>query len=130
MDTSLLLSEDDALLFGSYIGILQWAVELARIDLTQLVLLMARFQNAPHEGHMAAVLCIFGYVKGHLKAKIVFDLLYCDWMAINWQDNVDWKEFYLDAQEPISPKAPELLGNEVQINIYCDAAHVTCLAMH
>ncbi len=92
MDTSLLLSEDDALLFGSYIGILQWAVELARIDLTQLVLLMARFQNAPHEGHMAAVLCIFGYVKGHLKAKIVFDLLYCDWMAINWQDNVDWKE--------------------------------------
>jgi len=43
LDTSPLLSEDDAQLYGSYIGILQWAIELARIDLTQSVLLMARF---------------------------------------------------------------------------------------
>jgi len=129
MDTSPLLSEDDVQLFGSYIGILQWAVELARIDLTQSVSLMARFRNAPREGHMAAVRHIFGYVKGHLKAKVVFDPLYRDWMSIDWQDSADWKEFYPDAKEPISPKAPEPLGNEVQINIYCDAAHATCLAM-
>ena len=28
----------------------------------------------------------------------------------------------------IPPGAPEALGNEVQINIFCDAAHATCLA--
>jgi len=76
MDTSALLSEDDAQLFGSYIGILQWAVELARIDLTQSVLLIATFQNAPCEGHMTVVLHIFGYINGHFKANIVFDPLY------------------------------------------------------
>jgi len=43
LDTLPLLSEDDAQLYGSYIGILQWAVELAQIDLTQSVLLMAQF---------------------------------------------------------------------------------------
>jgi len=101
---------------------------LARINLTQSVSLTARFQNAPHEGHMAAVLCIFGYVKRHLKAKVVFDPLYCDWTSFDWQEDTDWKEFYPDAQEPISPRAPEPLGNEVQINIYSDAVHVTCLA--
>jgi len=128
MDTTPLLSLDDCQLYGSYIGILQWAVELARIDLTQSVSLMARFRNAPREGHMAAVLRIFGYVKGHLTAKVVFDPAYCDWTTREWHDDADWKEFYPDAAETISPRAPEPLGNEVQINIYCDAAHATCLA--
>jgi len=39
LDISPLLSDDDA----SYIGILQWAVELGQIDLTQSVSLMSRF---------------------------------------------------------------------------------------
>ncbi len=43
LDISPLLSDDDTLLFTSYIGILQWAVELGQIDLTQSVSLMSRF---------------------------------------------------------------------------------------
>jgi len=42
-DISPLLSDDDALLFASYIGILQWAVELGQIDLMQSVSLMSQF---------------------------------------------------------------------------------------
>ena len=42
-DISPLLSNDNALLFASYIGILQWTVELGRIDLMQSVSLMSRF---------------------------------------------------------------------------------------
>jgi len=57
MDTTPLLSPDDSQpYYGSYIGILQWTVELVRINLTQSVLLMAWFCNAHHEGHMMAVL--------------------------------------------------------------------------
>jgi hypothetical protein len=48
-------------------------------------------------------------------------------MRINWHI-ADWKEFYPDAAEPIPPGAPEPLGLEVQVNIFCDAAHATCLA--
>jgi hypothetical protein len=127
LDTTPLLSEDDAQLYGSYIGILQWANELARIDLTQAVSLMSRFRNAPREGHMQALLRVFGYIKGRLNAKVVFDCAYRDWTKVDWHEG-DWKLFYPDAEEPIPPRAPEPRGNEVQINIFCDAAHATCLA--
>jgi len=128
IDVSPLLSEDDVSLYASYIGILQWATELARIDLMHSVALMSRFRNAPREGHMEAVLRIFGYVKGHLRSRLVFDPAYRDWTTVDWYDGADWKEFYPDAVELIPPGAPEALGNEVQINIFCDAAHATCLA--
>jgi len=58
LDISPLLSDNNVLLFARYIDILQWAVELGWIDLTQLVILMSQFWNAPCEGHMAAVFCI------------------------------------------------------------------------
>ena len=128
LDISPLLSDDDAQLFASYIGILQWAVELGRIDLTQSVSLMSRFRTAPREGHMAAVLHIFGYIKSHLNSKIVLDPAYRKWSHINWHEDAEWKEFYPDAAEPIPPHAPEPRGKDAQINIYCDAAHATCLA--
>ncbi len=107
LDISPLLNDDDAQLFASYIGILQWAVELGQIDLTQAVLLMARFHNAPCKGHMEAVLCIFSYIKGHLNSKVVFDLAYHNWMHINWHDDAEWKDFYPDMAEPMPPHAPE-----------------------
>jgi hypothetical protein len=62
LDTTPLLSEDDAQLYGSYIGILQWANELARIDLTQAVSLMSRFRNSPREGHMQALLRVLLWI--------------------------------------------------------------------
>ena len=127
VDTSPLLSEDDALLYASYIGILQWATELGRIDLAQSVALLSRFRQAPREGHMAAVLRVFGYVKGHLRSKLVLDPAYRDWTNVEWY-KADWKEFYPGAAEPIPPGAPEPLGEEVQVNVFCDAAHATCLA--
>jgi len=60
---------------------------------------------------MEAVLRIFRYIKGHLKAKVVFDLMYHDWTSQEWS-HADWKEFYPDAQEPISHKMPELAAWE------------------
>ena len=129
LDISLLLSNDDAQLFASYIGILQWAVELGWINLMQSVSLMSRFCTMPHEGHMAAVLHIFGYIKGHLNSKIVLNPAYQKWSHINWHKDAEWKEFYPDAAEPILPHAPKPQGKDVQINIYCNAAHATCLAM-
>jgi len=90
MDTIPLLSPDDSQLYRSYIEILQWAVELAWIDLTQSILLKAWFCNAPCECHMVAVSQIFlGYVKGRLNAKVIFDLAYHDWTLREWHNDVD-----------------------------------------
>jgi len=126
MDITPLLSLDDCQLFASYIGILQWVVELVQIDLTQAVSLMTQFCNAPCKGHMVAVLRIFCFIKGHLNAKVVFDPAYRDWTTQEWHDDAGWKEFYLDASESIFPWMPEPLGNEVQV--YYNMAHATCLA--
>ena len=77
---------------------------------------------------METVLRMFGYVKSHLQSKLVLYPAYRSWLHIDWH-KADWKEFYPDAAEPIPPGAPEPLGNEIQLNIFCDAAHATCLAM-
>jgi hypothetical protein len=127
LDTTPLLNDDGVSLYASYIGILQWAAELGRVDLAHSVALLSRFRCAPREGHMDTMLRIFGYVKGHLRSKLVLDPAYRDWTRIDWHV-ADWKEFYPDAAEPIPPGAPEPLGLEVQVNIFCDAAHATCLA--
>jgi hypothetical protein len=62
-----------------------------------------------------------------LHSKIVFDPGYPNWSHVNWI-TADWKEFYPDAAEPVPLNQPEPRGNEVQINMFCDAAHATCLA--
>jgi hypothetical protein len=74
------------------------------------------------------VLHIFGYLKGHLRSKIVFDPAYHDWSSIDWAPEGDWKEFYPGADEPIPYQMPNPRGNKVQINLICDAANATCLA--
>jgi len=62
---------------------------------------MARFHNTLHKGHMETVLHIFGYIKGHLNLKVVFDLAYCIWMHIGLHDDTEWKDFYSNAAEPM-----------------------------
>jgi hypothetical protein len=123
-----LLTEKYATLYASYIGILQWAVELTRVDLTQSVALMSRYRSAPREGHMDAVLHIFGYIKSHDRSRLVLDWQYRDWSNTNWSEGADWKEFYPDAEEALPPGAPEPLGGDVQLNVFCDAAHAACLS--
>jgi hypothetical protein len=74
---------------------------------------------------MEAVLHIFGYVKGHLWSKLVLDPAYRNWTGVDWRE-VDWKEFYPGAMEPIPPGTLIPVGNEAQLNVFCDAAHATC----
>jgi hypothetical protein len=66
LDTSPLLNKDGVSLYVSYIGILQWAAELGRVDLAHSVALLSCFRCAPRVPHMDIVLRVFGYVKGHL----------------------------------------------------------------
>ena len=126
IDTSKLLEGDDVTLYQSYIGILRWAVELQRIDIAHATATMAKFMSAPRQGHMVGVLRILAYLHQHIRSKIVADPEYRDWSHKAWTQ-AEWKEFYPDATEPIPPNAPEARGKPVQINLFCDAAHATCL---
>jgi hypothetical protein len=81
---------------------------------------------APREGHLAAVVRIFAYIKKHLRSRIVFDPTERDFSNYGWIE-ADWKEFYPDAGEVIPGNAPEPRGQPIQLNMFCDAAHATCL---
>jgi hypothetical protein len=58
------------------IGILRWACELGRIDIMCKVSMLASFLAQPREGHLAAVMHMFAYLKTHQRSRLVFDDLY------------------------------------------------------
>jgi len=63
----------------------------------------------------------------HMNSQIVVDPLPHDWSEIEWS-NADWSEFYPDANEELPANMPEARGKPVQINMFVDASHATCLA--
>lgn len=127
IDDTPILGDDDIQLYQSYIGILRWAVELGRIDLGHVAGVMARFSACPREGHLVALICVFAYCKKHLESKLVFDPHRVDYSDIDWSGN-DWSQFYPDIEEePLPSHMPEPRGRPVQLNLFCDAAHATCL---
>ena len=118
MDTSPFLNDDDTQLYQSYIGILRWAVELGRVDLSFVAGRMACFSAAPRKGHLHALLLVFGYCKKHDKSKIVFDHWKKDWSKVDWVE-YDWRSFYEDVRgKSLPPNMPEPRGKGVQINLF------------
>jgi hypothetical protein len=127
LDTTGYLRDDDIQLYQqSYIGVLRWAVELGRVDLAHVAGLMARFSAAPPEGHMCVGLRVFAYCKKHNESKVMFNPAPKDFRRIRWTYH-DRSQFYPDVRGEVLPvDQPEPLGKEVQVNMFCDAAHATC----
>ena len=58
------------------IGVLRWSIELGRINIIEEVSVLSQHQFQQREGHLAAVYCVFWYLKYNLKeisGRIVFD---------------------------------------------------------
>ena len=63
LDESEILTADLASWYASLIGMLRWMVEIGRVDIITEVSLMASHMAMPREGHLDAVLHIFGFLK-------------------------------------------------------------------
>ena len=122
LDTSPLLSPEQANYYMSLIGILRWAVELGRLDIYVDVTKLSSYMAQPRIGHMEQVLHMFSYLKHHLQSNIVFDPNGINWDETQFQ-KYNWTQFYHDAREPIPFNAPAARGNPVQINVFCDSDH-------
>jgi hypothetical protein len=120
------LSDDDANYYQSLMGILQWVVELGRIDVAYEVQLMASYSCAPREGHLKALLGIFCYLKKHIKFKLVLDHRLRDMEQFDFKE-FDWERYYPGAKELIPDTVPHPLGNPVQVTFFVDAAFATDL---
>jgi hypothetical protein len=122
MDVSPLLDEDYTRWYQQLIGILQWAVELGRIDIHLSVALSAQYLAQPHRGHLHQVFHVFAYLKAPARSRIVLDPTV---PPVNEQSFVtaDRSEFYIDAKEAILLNAPEPRGKAIIISCFVDADH-------
>jgi hypothetical protein len=122
LDVSPTLDDDFTNWYQKLIGILRWAVELGRIDIHLSVALLAQYLVQPRAGHLDQVFHMFAYLKTHSRSRIVLD---DSKPLVDEQQfvQVDWTDFYPDAQEPIPPNAPAPRGNSVLLSCFVDADH-------
>jgi len=72
-DVSKECNEEEVSQYHQRIGVLQWAVELGRVDVCTEVSMMAAHCAMPRKGHLDAAWHMFAYLKRHDKSKMVFD---------------------------------------------------------
>jgi hypothetical protein len=122
-DISPELNADDANYFQSVIGIVCWAIELGRIDITTEMPMLSSHLALPHEGHLVGAFHIFAYLEKKHNARMVFDSTYYPVVDKSVIPTHDWKDVYGNVQEAIPSNAPEPLGKEVVIRCFVDADH-------
>ena len=115
------LGDDDAHYYQQQIGVLRWMVELGRVDICTEVSMLAAFSAAPRQGHLAAVLHLYGYLKKNTKSKMVFDPTP---MEHGEPEEVrDWGDFYKPYKEVIPSDMPEPRGKAIQTTCFVDSDH-------
>ena len=121
IDESPLLGEDMVRKYQMLIGCANWIVILGRFDVMFATVTMARFSQVPREGHLKAMLRVFGYLKGYARGRIEVDT-----SVPRIQGEVikhNWGELYPDAIEELPHDMPTPKGKPVLITGYVDADH-------
>jgi hypothetical protein len=125
LDESEFLSQEDASKYRSFIGSLNWAITLGRFDIQYAASTLARYNMAPREGHLEAVIRVVGYLKKtqklNPKTLVNPELPNHDKYEVKEHDN--WKEFYPDAEEELPYDMLKPKGKEMKITIWVDADH-------
>ena len=122
LDTTPELDADLCSFYQSQVGVLQWAVELGRIDIMAAVSALSSHRALPREGHLEALLHLFAHIKSRHNARMAFDPTYAEIdMSVFIQS--DWTDFYGPVKEPIPPNAPEPRGKEVELRMFVDSDH-------
>ena len=120
LDDSPELTGDDITKYQSLIGALQWAVTLARIDLTTAVMTMSSFRVAPRQGHLDRVKRIYGYLCKMKHATIRVRTEEPDYSDLPIPV-YDWAYTTYGTVKELKPTdAPPPLGKRVTMTTYVD----------
>lgn len=123
LDGSLELNDKDHNYYQELIGILQWAVEIGRVNILHEVLLLSQYQASSWEGHMEQALHIFSYLKLRPKLTLYFDpnLPNIDCSGFkSIQD--DFKEQYRGAEEAMPHNMLVPCGKTVTTSTFVDTS--------
>ena len=127
LDVSPELNDKDASYYHSLIGVLRWLVELGRADINTEVSMMSSHLALPREGHLKEVLHIFGHLKKHHNAEMVFDpsvpeLVADDFPREDWSYSIYGSDRKAPVEE-LPSEMPKPLGEAFTIRVFVDADH-------
>jgi len=93
-------------------------VEIGRVDIIMEVLKKASHMASPWEGHLNALMHIFGFLRINHSSRMVYDPSYPT-IDINVFKPNNWK----NVEESIPSNAPEPHGKEVDLILYVNSNH-------
>ena len=83
---------------------------------------MASQMASPREGHLDALMHIFGFLQINHNSRMAYDPSYPTIDMSVFKPN-DWKSFYGNVEEPTPSNAPEPRGKDVDLQLYVDSDH-------
>ena len=118
------LEEKEITMFQEFIGMLRWAIEIGRVDISHEISLLSQYQASPRQGHMEQMMHIFHYLSKKPKKTLYMDpgLPQVDFGDFN-HDASEFKEYYRDAEELMPHKMPPPRGRSVITSGFVDASH-------
>jgi len=92
------------------------------VDIITEVLKMAFQMASPREGHLDALMHIFGFLQINHNSRVAYDPSYPT-IDMNVFKPNDWKSFYGNVKESIPSNVPEPHGKDVDLRLYVDSDH-------
>jgi hypothetical protein len=113
LDMTAELKADGVQYYQDLVGVLQWAVEIGRVDILLETSLMSSHLALPDIGHLEQLYHMFGYLKIYPKCKLAFDPTHpkIDERRFVKHDRTD--HFYQDVKEGIPSDMPPPRGKSV-----------------
>jgi hypothetical protein len=123
LDGSPELDAEKANFYQSQVGVLQWIIEMGRLDITMEVSMLAAHMAAPREGHLRVVYQVFAYLKNKQNARLIYDPTYPRINRSQFKSDQSWATFYGDVKGAIPPNAPVPRGRSVILRLFVDSDH-------
>ena len=122
LDISPELDPKRANYYQSLMGMLQWMVEIDRVDMITEVSMMALQLAMPRERHLEYLYHMFAYLNIKHNSIMVFKPT-CPDIDMSQFKEYEWKTFYVSAKEAIPGNVPEPRGKEVDLRLDVDSDH-------
>ena len=125
LDSTPELDSNGITFYQEIIGMLRWAIEIGRVDITLEVSLLSGFQAAPRSGHLEQLLHIIAFLKKRPKLTLYFDPTepMIDEAMFNGESKEAFLEHYRDAKEEMPSHAPKPRGRSVRTTAFADSSH-------
>ena len=123
LDESPLLDDKQKTRYQSCMGVLTWIMTSLRFDIAYAVSSLSRFQTNPRQGHLEAVLRIYGFLKKYPTRGIGIDSRPIEGQPESENITIDFGHQYTDVEEELDPRFPPALMGKIESTIFVDSDH-------